>query len=158
MSDGGKVYAAIFPLTLAPADVEQGAREAHYSFPYHRADFMDRVLMPGLFRNHDGEAQHLWQHDQWELPLGPIVAVDNDREDMLRVVARFSETPRSDEVLTLIRDGALRFNSIRWMPLREERGTQDGRTLSIQHEGILIDIGPVKAQRPIAPAKNAQER
>ncbi len=143
MGDGRRIYGAVFPADTELSDQGDG-RRVIYTFPYGIADYRNRIFMPGVFADFiaGGDLpQHLWQHDSWERPLGPVARVSENGQ--LSVTARFSDTPVASEVLTLVKDGALRFNSVRWVPIDEERVTRDGVTFHLQHKARLLDVGPV---------------
>jgi len=61
-----------------------------------------------------------------EEPIGKIVRGE-DSEDGFRIEAKISETPRGEEVLTLLRDGVLSKFSVGFMPVEQE--SRDGVTV-----------------------------
>ena len=61
-----------------------------------------------------------------EEPIGKVVE-GRDTEDGYEIMARISDTPRGNEVLTLLRDGVLNKFSVGFLPLEQE---QEGSTIT----------------------------
>ncbi|NDH88617.1 MAG: HK97 family phage prohead protease, partial [Actinobacteria bacterium] len=77
----------------------------------------------------------LYQHNE---PVGKITAT-RDADDGLHISARLSETPRGEEVLTLLRDGVLDSFSIGFQPKQSKR--QDGVT--VRTGAVLREVSVV---------------
>ena len=77
-----------------------------------------------------------------KLPLGPVHKM-TETGDGLRIEARISKTQAGDEVLELIRDGALSGLSIGFSPVREQ-WSKDGKNRTLQ-EIALREISVVDA-------------
>lgn len=82
------------------------------------------------------------QHESRKLPLGPVQTLREEANGLM-IEARISKTRQGDEVLELIRDGALGGLSIGFSPVREE-WTRDNRNRVLQ-EVALHEISVVSA-------------
>ncbi len=80
------------------------------------------------------------QHESRKLPLGPVRSLA-ESDDGLRMEAYVSKTTAGDEVLELVRDGALGGLSIGFSPIREEWSTD--RSKRTHHEVALHEISLV---------------
>ena len=78
----------------------------------------------------------LYQHNE---PVGKITAT-RDADDGLHISARLSETPRGEEVLTLLRDGVLDSFSIGFQPKQSKR-SEDGTT--VRTGAVLREVSVV---------------
>lgn len=108
--------------------------------------------------------QVLWQHDFDAPPVGTVVEISEKRIDELSPEAaefyrtrfpdatgvllakvRYSDTPRGNEILTLINDGALKENSIGFSTVRGKTGytVEDGVKIRELFEVYLWDLSPV---------------
>ena len=61
-----------------------------------------------------------------EEPIGKVIQ-GRDTEDGFEIMARVSDTPKGNEVLTLMRDGVLNKFSVGFLPVEQE---QDGSTIT----------------------------
>jgi HK97 family phage prohead protease len=82
----------------------------------------------------------LVNHDRKSLPVG-VVQDFADAADGLDVEMHLSETPSADEVLTLVRDGAVRGVSIGFKPIQSQWNR--GRTEVVRTEAALHEISLV---------------
>lgn len=108
--------------------------------------------------------QVLWQHDFDAPPIGVVVEIGEKRIEelppeaaefyrtrfpdatgVLLAKVRYSDTPRGNEILTLINDGALKENSIGFSTVRGKSGytVEDGVRIRELFEVYLWDISPV---------------
>jgi HK97 family phage prohead protease len=102
----------------------------------------------------------LWQHDRWEPPVGvPSVLKEIGKADLpaelisrypeangaLYGEIRYLETPRGDEVLTGIREGAITENSFGYNALKADFEMAEGDAMQIRNlrEIRLWDVSPV---------------
>ena len=87
-----------------------------------------------------GKVKLLVQHEQQSLPIGRAVLL---REDSAGLYGEFrvSKTAKGDEVLTLVRDGALDSFSIGFRPIRDRWSTD--RTLRTLLEARLDEVSVV---------------
>ena len=77
----------------------------------------------------------LYQHNE---PVGKITATDAD--DGLHISARISQTPRGEEVLTLLRDGVLDSFSVGFQPKQSKR-SEDGTV--VRTGAVLREVSVV---------------
>ena len=80
------------------------------------------------------------QHESRKLPLGPVRSL-TESDDGLRMEAYVSKTVAGDEVLELVRDGALGGLSIGFSPVREA-WSKDGKRRT-HHEVALHEVSLV---------------
>ena len=78
----------------------------------------------------------LWAHSE---PVGKITAT-RDADDGLHIAARISQTPRGEEVLTLLRDGVLDSFSVGFQPKQSKR-SEDGTV--VRTGAVLREVSVV---------------
>ncbi len=78
----------------------------------------------------------LYQHNE---PVGKITAT-RDADDGLHIAARISQTPRGEEVLTLLRDGVLDSFSVGFQPKQSKR-SEDGTV--VRTGAVLREVSVV---------------
>jgi len=71
---------------------------------------------PGAIQSID-DVKLFWNHDE---PIGKVVE-GRETEDGFEITAYISETPRGEEILTLLRDGVLNKFSVGFIPVENER-------------------------------------
>lgn len=71
---------------------------------------------PGAIQSVD-DVKLFWNHDE---PIGKVVE-GRETEDGFEITAYISETPRGEEILTLLRDGVLNKFSVGFIPVENER-------------------------------------
>jgi HK97 family phage prohead protease len=109
----------------------------------------DRTLSGG-FRNvrvlfNHGMTNALTPSDRYSMPIGTPVEVSPDSKGLF-TVTRYNKTPLADEVLELIRDGAVRAQSFvgKWIRSVPRRAVMmGGRDVIERHEIALREYGPV---------------
>lgn len=97
----------------------------------------------------DGTVHLFYGHDHIDLrtPIG-LVIESEDTPDGWRIVARISETPKGDEVYTLLRDGVLNKFSIGFEPLEhrvENEGTDDSTIVRTRVLAREVSVVPMPA-------------
>lgn len=96
----------------------------------------------------------LYQHSE---PVGKITAT-RDAEDGLHISARISQTPRGEEVLTLLRDGVLDSFSVGFQPKSSKR-SEDGvvvRTGAVLRE-VSVVLYPAYEGAQVAAVRSESE-
>lgn len=135
---------AAFPVSFNALDEEERSYTA--LFPYNKPDYLRRIFVPGVFADFlaapEWQVQHLWVHDDWALPLGPVLALE-ETEDGLLFKAQFSNTVLGCDAWQLVRDGAINAVSIAWAPTQVERQDRNGVTFLLQQKAKLYDVSPV---------------
>ena len=97
----------------------------------------------------------LYQHSE---PVGKITTT-RDADDGLHIAARISQTPRGDEVLTLLRDGVLDSFSVGFQPKNSKRN-EDGvvvRTGAVLREVSIVTFPAYEAAQVSAVRSNERE-
>jgi HK97 family phage prohead protease len=140
-----KAERATFPTRLCAAlDLEERSYTA--LFPYNKPDVLRRIFVPGVFADFLAaplwQVQHLWVHDDWALPLGPVLELTETEEGLL-FKAQFSDTVLGRDAWQLVQDGALSAVSISWMPQVVERVERGGVVFMLQQKAQLFDVSPV---------------
>lgn len=161
--DGRTVHGIAAPFNRPAPIAEMGRR-------------FDEVIVPGAFAKTIGERasriKFLAQHRRDENPLGVFTAMREDSAG-LYVEARVSKTAAGDDVLELVRDGALDGWSIGFSPIREQWSSDrsqrqlhevrlaevslvtfpaydDARVVGVRADGTLPGISPDAAMRRLA--------
>ncbi len=135
---------AAFPASFNALNEEERSYTA--LFPYNKPDFLRRIFIPGVFAAFlaapEWQVQHLWVHNDWALPLGPVLELE-ETEDGLLFKAQFSDTVLGRDAWQLVRDGAINAVSIAWAPIQVERQERNGVTFLLQQRAKLYDVSPV---------------
>lgn len=130
-SDGRTVHGIAAPFN-SPAPIAEGGLR-----------FLE-VIVPGAFAKtiseRTGRIKFLSQHRRDDNPLGVFTSMREDSNG-LYVEARVSKTAAGDDVLELVRDGALDGWSIGFSPVRET--WHDRRTVKRLHEVRLREVSLV---------------
>lgn len=141
---GADAQRAAFPVKLDALDSEERSYMA--LFPYGVPDFLKRIFVPGVFRDFlaapTWQVQHLWVHNDWALPLGRVLALEETDAGLL-FKAQFSDTVLGRDAWQLVQDGALSAVSISWIPIQTERQERGGATFVLQQKAKLLDVSPV---------------
>jgi HK97 family phage prohead protease len=141
---GADAQRAAFPVKLDALDPEERSYTA--LFPYNVPDFLKRIFVPGVFRDFlaapSWQVQHLWVHNDWALPLGPVLGLEETDAGLL-FKAQFSDTVLGRDAWQLVQDGALSAVSISWIPVQTERQERGGATFTLQQKAKLLDVSPV---------------
>lgn len=163
-------YAAVFNVS---AEVHDG--EGHYREVLVRSSF-DRTISQGA-----GRFQVLYNHgkdiygnasERYSMPLGTPLEVRADGRGLL-TVTRYAKTPLGDEVLELVRDGAINAQSFGGRFIRSQRvPSARGELPMVERlEVALREFGPtpfpvysdaavvgVRSETPPPPSLDAFER
>lgn len=129
---------------------------------FGNTDSYDDIIRPGAFaktlRERGSKIIHLWQHDFW---APPIATIDNIRElsrdelpEQIRreypealggmeVTRTYVNTPRADEVFTLLQAGVPLEMSFAFDPIKIEYGEKDGRQVRYLTEVRLYETSDV---------------
>jgi HK97 family phage prohead protease len=135
---------AAFPASLDALDLEERSYTA--LFPYNTPDVLRRIFVPGVFAdflaNPSWQVQHLWVHNDFALPLGPVLEITETDAGLL-FKAQFSDTVLGRDAWQLVVDKALAAVSISWLPQVVEREERNGVTFLLQQKAKLFDVSPV---------------
>lgn len=140
----GSADRAAFPVEYSALNLEERSYTA--LFPYNVPDFLNRVFMPGVFKDFlakpDWQVQHLWTHNDFALPLGPVLELTETKAGLL-FKAQFSDTVLGRDAWQLVQDGALSAISISWIPIQVERQEKNNIVFRLQQKAKLLDVSPV---------------
>jgi HK97 family phage prohead protease len=127
-----------FSLDSENVDIEE-RKIFGYAATFGNKDLVGDVIVPGAFKKTLEEAgprvKVFYNHTQ---PIGRPLKMEED-EKGLYVEARISKTAKGDEILELIKDGAISEMSIAYEVIQDEKKA-DGRYLK---EIKLFEFGPV---------------
>ncbi len=143
-TDVKKLERAAYPAKFDALDEEERSYTA--LFPYGTPDVMRRIFVPGVFADFLArplwQVQHLWVHNDWALPLGPVLELKETKAGLL-FKAQFSDTVLGRDAWQLVQDGALSAVSISWLPQQVERVERNGVVFMLQQKAQLFDVSPV---------------
>ncbi len=135
---------AAFAVQFNALDPEERSYTA--LFPYNTPDVMRRIFVAGVFAdflaNPTWQVQHLWVHNDFALPLGPVLEL-RETDAGLLFKAQFSDTVLGRDGWQLVQDKALTAVSISWTPVQQERVERNGVTFMLQQKAKLWDVSPV---------------
>jgi HK97 family phage prohead protease len=110
----------------------------------HGADRLHRGAFRKTLQERQGQIKHLWQHDMWQPPIALVKEVSEvGREELpetvqvkwpeasggLRVVRRYLDTPRGNEILAGVVSGALTEMSFGYDPVKFDFEDVPGDTM-----------------------------
>lgn len=142
--DGGRVVealAAVWDVETSVRDHQGEYREVLRSTLF--SDWLRSGRSPAVLYNHGLD---VWGRpsDRFSMPLGTPIEIRSDAKGLM-TVTRYAQTELADEVLGLIRDGAIRGQSFRavWEQSSPASGFfRGGKQLVERHRGTLIEYGP----------------
>lgn len=142
-------------LDVLPQRDDASLPAVRVTFPYNTPDFCNRVFELGAFADYiaaweSGAARysvrHLWVHDDWSVPLGPVRSLAETKSG-LDFVAEFDPAiSQAGEVLAAIRNGSLDSYSISWTAAEVEtldKYKGERGDFYIQRKCTLYDVAPV---------------
>jgi HK97 family phage prohead protease len=140
---GGRIveaYAAVFGREAEIRDFDGHYKEVLGQHSFDGA--IKRGAKVGFFFNH-GKDIYGNPSDRFSLPIGSPQSISADARGLL-TVSRVADTPLGDEVLTLMRDGAIDGFSFSGRPLKSERQPARGGGLPtiVRTELSLREYGP----------------
>jgi HK97 family phage prohead protease len=130
--DGRTVFGIAVPFN-EPVDIRDWFDE--YTEVFAEGSFAKTIAERG------DKVKFLWQHDRGA-PIGRATTLREDTEG-LYAEFRVSKTQQGDEVLELVRDGALDSFSIGFMPVQDLTVAKDGKVTVTRTEVSLREVSAV---------------